>query len=57
MNTYIAFYKGRQIEVKADTSYKAQLKAAELFKARKSYEVTVVLAETPAGAVVHVATE
>ena len=45
MNGYIAFYRGKQLEVLADSSYAAQQKAAALFKARKAYEVTVVLAE------------
>lgn len=53
MNGYIAFYKGRQIEVMADTSYQAQQKAAQQLKARKSYEVTVVLAEKNGQQVVH----
>lgn len=42
---YIALYRGRQIEVYAETSYKAQLKAAVLLKAKKSYEVGVYLCE------------
>lgn len=46
MNTYHAFYRGKQIELTAETSYKAQLKAAEQFRARKSYEVTVILVAT-----------
>jgi hypothetical protein len=45
MNGYVCFYKGKRIEVYADSSYQAQTKAAEQFKTRKSYEVTVVLAE------------
>jgi len=45
MNGYIAFYRGKQIEVYAATSYEARQKAAAQFKARKAYEVTVVLAE------------
>jgi ABC-type thiamine transport system substrate-binding protein len=53
MNGYIAFYKGKQIEVYADTSYAAQKAAAEKFKAKKSYEVTVVLAEKDGEQVVH----
>lgn len=53
MNGYIVFYKGRQIEVMADTSYQAQQKAAQQLKARKSYEVTVVLAEKNGQQVVH----
>ena len=44
MNTYIAFYKGKQKVIEAETSYKAQIIAAIQFKAKKSYEVTVVLA-------------
>lgn len=47
MSNYEAFYRGKRISVQAETSYKAQLKAATIFKAKKSYEVTVVLADTP----------
>lgn len=42
---YIAFYKGKQIEVKATSSYEAQQKAAVEFKAKKAYEVIVMLAD------------
>ena len=45
MRTYIAFYKGKQIELTANSSYDAQLKAAAQFKAKKSYEVDVFLAD------------
>jgi hypothetical protein len=45
MRTYVAFYKGRQLTVQAESSYKAQQQAAAKFRARKSYEVTVVLAD------------
>jgi hypothetical protein len=45
MNGYKAFYKGRTVEVYAETSYKAQQAAAILFKTKKSYDVTVVLCE------------
>ena len=55
MNGYIAFYKGKSTEVHAESSYAAQLKAAKFFKARKSHEVTVVLAELNGEQVVHVA--
>ena len=44
-NTYIAFYKNKEVGVKADTTYQAQLTASEHFKAKKSYDVTVMLAE------------
>jgi len=54
-NGYVAFYKGKQMDVYADTSYEAQKKAAVSFKAKKSYEVTVVLAEKDGEQVTHVA--
>jgi hypothetical protein len=57
MNGYVAFYKGKKIEVHANTSYEAQQKAAAVFKARKSYEVTVMLAELGGQAVVHTGAE
>lgn len=53
MNGYICFYKGKQLEVYANTSYEAQQKAAKEFKAKKSYQVTVVLAEKNGEQVVH----
>lgn len=49
MNTYAAFYKGKQIEVKAETSFAAQKAAALLFKAKKSYDVTVHLIQKADG--------
>lgn len=57
MNGYIAFYRGKQMEVRAETSYKAQLAAASAFKAKKSYEVNVVLAEKDGVQVTHVAVD
>ena len=47
MRNYIAYYRGKQLEVQAESSYAAQQKAAAQFKARKSYEVSVVLADVP----------
>ena len=47
MRTYKAFYRGKEIEVTADTSYDAQQKAAKILKAKKSYDVTVVLCDVP----------
>lgn len=44
MFTYECFYRGRQTTVQALRSFDAQEKAAKIFKARKSYEVTAVLA-------------
>lgn len=56
MNGYLAFYRGKQIEVHATTSYEAQQKAASVFKARKAYEVTVMLAEKDGQQVTHTPT-
>lgn len=53
MNGYIAIYKGKQIEVYADSSYKAQLKAAEILKVKKSYQVNVYLCEIDGKEVIH----
>jgi len=52
-NGYIAFYKGKQLEVHAETSLKARDKAAAMFKAKKAYDVTVVLAEKNGEQVTH----
>ena len=52
-NGYIAFYKNKKLEIHADTSYHAQIKAAKLFKAKKSYDVTVVLCEQDGKQVEH----
>jgi len=52
-NTYVAFYKGKKIDVKADTSHAAQQTAAQHFKAKKSYDVNVVLGMLGDEEVVH----
>ncbi len=44
MFQYVCFYRGKKIVVDALRSYDAQLAAAKIFKARKAYDVTVVLA-------------
>ncbi len=56
MNGYVCFYKGKRVEVYADTSYAAQQKAAAMLKAKKSYEVTVMLAEKGGEVYEHTAT-
>jgi len=53
MNGYKAFYKGRSIEIFADSSYQAQLKAAAIFKAKKAYDVTVMLCEVNGQQIIH----
>lgn len=52
MNSYICFYNGKRFEVRAESSYKAQLKCAADHKIpdKQRYKITVVLAakeETP----------
>ena len=44
MFSYICFYKGRQITVQALRSFDAQTIAAKKFKARRPWEVSVILA-------------
>lgn len=46
MNSYIAFYKDKRVEVKATSSYEAQVDAQKLLKIKDSqrYQITVVLA-------------
>ena len=53
MNGYKAFYKGKSVEVYADTSHDAQKKAAEIFKAKKVYDVVVVICEKDGKQVTH----
>ena len=47
MRTYKAFYKQKTTIVQAESSYEAQQKAAAEFRAKKQYDVTVVLADVP----------
>ena len=47
MFTYVCFYRSKQITVQALRSYDAQLEAAKRFKAKKTWEVAVVLADKP----------
>ena len=54
-NGYIAFYKGKKMEVYADTSLEARDIAQAAFKAKKGYEVTVMLAEKDGKEVIHTA--
>jgi len=53
MNGYKAFYKSKSIEIFADSSYQAQLKAAAIFKVKKAYEVTVMLCEVNGEQIIH----
>ena len=54
MFSYICFYKGRQVMVQALRSFDAQNIAAKKLKARRPWEVSVVLAARSDGSeVVH----
>jgi len=53
LNGYKAFYKGKTMEVYAESSYQAWLKASELFRAKKSYQVTVILCEKNGKQITH----
>ena len=57
MNGYKAFYRGKSIEVYAESSLKARDKAQVMFKAKHGYDVTVVLCEKQGEQVTHIATE
>ena len=57
LNGYLAFYKGKQYEVYAKTSYEAQQKAATFYKTKKAYEIAVVPAEKDNKPVIHIAVD
>ncbi len=50
---YIALYKGKKLEVEAASLLQARDKAAELFKAKKPWEIAIMLAEKDGKPVVH----
>lgn len=53
MNTYKAIYNSKQIEIKAKTTWEAQCKANEVFKAKKQYQITVYLLQLGVEEVLH----
>lgn len=55
MNTYIAFWRDKELSVSANSTFEAQQKAALAFKCRKTWEVTVVLSAKQGQEVVHTA--
>ena len=52
-NGYIAFYRNKQIEVRADTSLEAQRLAAHYWRVKRTFDVTVVLAEVGSEPIIH----
>jgi len=53
MNGFICLYKGKRLEIYADTAYDASKEAAKQFKAKKIWEVVVHLAELDGTPYVH----
>ena len=55
MNGYICFYNGKKVEVLAETTYEAQVKAAKLLSvpAKRNYQLVVLLAEKDGKPVEH----
>lgn len=52
LHGYIAIYKGKQIEVYAETKLTAQEQAAKQFKAKRQYDVDVYYCERADGSTV-----
>lgn len=52
MNSYKAFYKNKTADIRAETSLSAQIKAANHFKAKKPWDVSVVLVRKHGGEMV-----
>lgn len=52
-NVFIAIYKGKEIQVRANSAYEAQTKAAKQFNAKKSYDVSVYVVEVDGKPVAH----
>lgn len=53
MNTYRAFFNGKQKDVEAATPYDAQVLIAQQYRIKKTYNVTVVLLAVDDREVVH----
>lgn len=53
VNKYLCFHRGKTITIEAATSYEASRKAAKEFKAKRPWDVTVVLVESCGSAVTH----
>jgi len=53
MYGYKAFFKNKEIEVYASSSYQAQVKAMEQFKTKKGHMISIVLCELKGEQVTH----
>jgi len=47
MRNYRAYYKGKTFDVQAPNSFQAQEAAARILRIKKTWEVAVVLLDTP----------
>jgi len=57
MNGYIGIYKGKQHEVYAESSYKAQEALAKRLKVKKSWQINIILCEVDGRQVTHSTSE
>ena len=53
MNTFKAIYKGKSIEVEAESSYKAQQAAAVIFKTKKPWDIALMAVLVNGKEVIH----
>lgn len=54
MNIYECFYRGKRCTVTAPTSYAAQISASKELRAKRAYEIAVMLVERADGSqVIH----
>lgn len=53
LNGYVCFYRGKRFEVLAISTYTAQQKCARVNNIKKSWEISVVLAEQDDSPVTH----
>lgn len=54
LNGYICLYRNKRFEVYAESTYAAQQKCAKENKIKKSYEISVYLAEQNGEPVTHI---
>lgn len=53
MNKYKCFYKNKTTEVEAETIFTAQKIAQSFFKAKKAWEISVILGEQDGREIIH----
>lgn len=53
MNGYIGLYHGKQYEIYADNVYDAKIKLSEQLKVKKTWDISIYLAEPEGKPIVH----